>query len=344
MADDAEVVALIEKLIQSSAKDLNIVYGCRYLTTAGFVFNVHDIIVTFARERELIWKAKWSFTKFAFLYNRYLMPVCLFLSWIALSGFIGLHFNTTTCQVVLTLVVVLALLLCVIINGLILVRVISLWENQRWAIYTIVGGFIVSFGIVTVTLMVSLKTVIGNLVWNPVTTTCFPQKTTPLQPIGWGFSTLYSVVMLIAVCVNAFDRPRPVGQSLAQALNHDGVMFFAGYVFFQLINFCMTVTQNPRVGFMLIFFCWAMCSILANRLILRLQHLDSAAEALRVTARSPAPLTYAAAVTEYNRERGNDLTHRGASSPGSIKGSITEWESQEPRRLPVEVGQTQWTH
>jgi hypothetical protein len=88
-------------------------------------------------------------------------------------------------------------------------------------------------------------------------------------------------------------------------------------------------------------FCWAVSSILVSHLILRLQHLDSVAAALRVGARQVTPLTYAAAAAERDRERGADLI-RGGISQGSIKGDVAEWEL-EPRRLTIEVGRAQWT-
>jgi hypothetical protein len=61
----------------------------------GLVLVIYDHIVTFSAERRYIWPAPPSFRKYAFLVNRYSVPLCLFLSFLPLSGFIGLTFSDT---------------------------------------------------------------------------------------------------------------------------------------------------------------------------------------------------------------------------------------------------------
>jgi hypothetical protein len=60
---------------------------------AAFVIVLFDHISTFSAERSLIWPAVPSFTKYTFLINRYLVPVALLLSFLPLSGFLGLSFS-----------------------------------------------------------------------------------------------------------------------------------------------------------------------------------------------------------------------------------------------------------
>jgi hypothetical protein len=56
----------------------------------GLVILVYDHFVTFSSERRLIWTAPSSIAKFGFLINRYVVPVGMFITFIFLSGFIGL--------------------------------------------------------------------------------------------------------------------------------------------------------------------------------------------------------------------------------------------------------------
>jgi hypothetical protein len=54
---------------------------------AGLVILVRDIVVCFKRERQLIWSAPHSASKYIYLVNRYLSPLCYVTFFIPLSGF-----------------------------------------------------------------------------------------------------------------------------------------------------------------------------------------------------------------------------------------------------------------
>jgi hypothetical protein len=54
---------------------------------------VYDHVVTLPDEWYYIWSAPPSFHKYAFLVNRYSVPLCLLLAFMPISGFIGLTFS-----------------------------------------------------------------------------------------------------------------------------------------------------------------------------------------------------------------------------------------------------------
>lgn len=56
------------------------VNGWFVFTVIGTVMLIHDHIVTFSHERRFIWTAPRSMAKYAFLINRYIVPVGLFLA------------------------------------------------------------------------------------------------------------------------------------------------------------------------------------------------------------------------------------------------------------------------
>jgi hypothetical protein len=60
---------------------------------AGLVVLVRDCIVSFKSERQLIWGAPPSASKYIYLANRYLSPLCFLTFFIPLSGFSGLHLS-----------------------------------------------------------------------------------------------------------------------------------------------------------------------------------------------------------------------------------------------------------
>jgi hypothetical protein len=71
-------------------------YGLRSrAAVVGLVLLLTDYIASIRQERELIWRARPSVTKYIFLLNRYLIPACLVVIYLPLSGFLGLDFSTS---------------------------------------------------------------------------------------------------------------------------------------------------------------------------------------------------------------------------------------------------------
>jgi hypothetical protein len=60
------------------------------LTVVGLVILIRDCAVHCHAERELIWSMPPSFSKYIYLGNRYLSPLCFVVVWVPLSGFSGL--------------------------------------------------------------------------------------------------------------------------------------------------------------------------------------------------------------------------------------------------------------
>jgi hypothetical protein len=57
-----------------------------------------DLITSHSEERRLVWTAPRSWAKYAFLANRYLVPVCVVVAFLPLSGFIGLQLTNEVCN------------------------------------------------------------------------------------------------------------------------------------------------------------------------------------------------------------------------------------------------------
>jgi hypothetical protein len=110
----AAAVASIE-LMQAHRGDVNAALLARYvcrtrshllwqrappltnLTVAGLIVLVHDNITTFRAERNLVWPAMATFSKYGFLFNRYLVPFAFLVVFLPLAGFVGLTFSDLVC-------------------------------------------------------------------------------------------------------------------------------------------------------------------------------------------------------------------------------------------------------
>lgn len=99
LGDSTELIApMLDQLASDVESVSNAIYATRYLTSAsrrppsrdihvltlaradivmGLVLLLHDHVITFRLERRLIWTAPRSVAKYAFMINRYLVPVAL---------------------------------------------------------------------------------------------------------------------------------------------------------------------------------------------------------------------------------------------------------------------------
>jgi hypothetical protein len=113
----------------------------------ALIIVAHEHITSHHAERRLIWSAPSSFAKWAFLANRYFVLISLFISFIASSGFDGIVFSDTvrtryamaftftqvplqSCRALWATVGVILMLSLALANGLIAMRVITLWDHH----------------------------------------------------------------------------------------------------------------------------------------------------------------------------------------------------------------------
>jgi hypothetical protein len=64
----------------------------------ALVILITDLITSHSEERRLVWTAPRSWAKYAFLANRYLVPVGVAVAFLPLCGFIGLEFTSQVCD------------------------------------------------------------------------------------------------------------------------------------------------------------------------------------------------------------------------------------------------------
>jgi hypothetical protein len=115
----------------------------------GLVLLLAHLASTLKDERRLIWSAKPSATKYAFLCYRYLIPALMFFFFISQSGFTGIHFTNAVrlilhiildaimfitpqaCGAIIAIVAVISAAMQFLGSGLVLRHVIGLWQHNR---------------------------------------------------------------------------------------------------------------------------------------------------------------------------------------------------------------------
>jgi hypothetical protein len=118
-------------------------------------------VKSFTQERDFVWSKPSSFTKYTFLLNRYLVPVCFFVLFISFSGFKGLNFSDSVsirylvvsmqlntqfqaCHWIISIITAMHPCSLALGNILMIARVVNLWDHNQVGILLIMLNMIVS--------------------------------------------------------------------------------------------------------------------------------------------------------------------------------------------------------
>ncbi|KAI5115002.1 hypothetical protein M0805_005178 [Coniferiporia weirii] len=199
----------------------------RYLSGVGLAVLLYDHILSFDDEVRLVWQAKPSFAKKAFLLNKYLVPAVL-LVWANLMNlFTSNGVADSTCRRFFVFSSLAGIISIGIANVLVLLRVISLWDRNRSIAILLGSGFLISFGATFGLMVVVAVRMSPGVAYNAQLHMCIATTETKILPAVWASPMLFEILVLIFVCWNAFDRPRSSDTPLTRSLARDGMGFFS---------------------------------------------------------------------------------------------------------------------
>ncbi|KAL5528244.1 hypothetical protein ACEPAF_7380 [Sanghuangporus sanghuang] len=243
----------------------------RYLNGIGLVVMLYDHILTFSEEVRLVWQAKPSFAKWLFLANRYLVPMMLIGVALFMNNFSNNSLATTTsCRRFFVITSLFGIISVGIANVLVLLRVVNLWERSSRIACIMFFGFMVSFCATSALMVVVLVKLIPGVVYFPGVHMCV--STMPVTEIKalWAAPMLFEVLVLLAVCLNAFDRPHAQNCEVKRALARDGIGFFAALTVLRVFNLLLATLARPSLIVLGVYFVWAMTTLVLNRALLNI--------------------------------------------------------------------------
>ncbi|KAI0733126.1 hypothetical protein C8Q72DRAFT_895175, partial [Fomitopsis betulina] len=237
----------------------------------GLVVLLYDHALTFGEEVRLVWFAPRSLTKYAFLFNRYLVLATLLCVACALCGFVGDLFTDTVCKHFIFTVSMLAVISIGIANMLVLLRVVILWDEHPVVLKLMVAAYITSFVTQAVTIIITLIKILPGVAWSSAAGTCVAAYSSRLIVAVWASPMLFELFVLISTSWNALDRPTSAQTPLTKALHSDGILYFAAVSLLRLFNVILSGLSISRPSFTLlgVFFVWAMTTTIVNRSLLQ---------------------------------------------------------------------------
>jgi len=262
-------------IIEAAYEGFREANATRYLSGIGLVLLLYDHILTFDDEVRLVWKARRSFARSAFLVNRYLVACALI--WVAftMNDWSGSGISDKVCRRVYGVTALLGITSIALANILVSLRVIDLW-GRTLRIKILMASGILSCFLTTFTLMtVALAKLLPTAVYNDVVRMCAPTIKPPEYAAAWGSSMIYEVLVLASVWLNALDTPRTLDSRLTQSLHRDGFSFFALVTVFRIFNMVMAAAAPPSLMLVGSFFVWSMTTLVLNRLLLNILEASS---------------------------------------------------------------------
>jgi len=242
-------------------------FATRYLSASGLVILLFDHALTFSDEVDLVWKSsRRSFSKYAFLTNRYLVPVVLLALAVSMCGFV--RFSDAACRYLIVVSAVLGIISIGMANILILLQVVWLWDKNRTVRNLLAGGFILSFSATSVFMFVALHKLFDGIRYSSLVHMCSSTTQTRALIVVWASPMLFEALVLVLTLWNSVDRPRHEQTTLTRVLLNDGIAFFFILSLLRAMNLIFAAVGSVSKSMMSICFVWAMITVTLNRCIL----------------------------------------------------------------------------
>jgi len=258
-------------VIQQDFRDAN---AARYLSGIGLVLLLWDHAITFADEVQLIWKARPSFAKYAFLVNRYLVACDLFTAAFFMNHFSSTPISDKTCKIFFVVSPMLGVLSIGLANILVLLRVLTLWDRDRGVVKLMTIGFLVSFAATTGTMIAAVTIFLPGIRFDTTLHMCITTESSKVLTGVWASPMVFEILVLAATCMNSLTTPRKSDTALRNALHRDGIAFFSTITILRTFNLVVAAVAPPPLILLGMFFVWAMTTLTLNRSLLNIQKAE----------------------------------------------------------------------
>ncbi|KAI0360916.1 hypothetical protein OH77DRAFT_1418961 [Trametes cingulata] len=264
----------MEQLLSLSGSVFQDLAASRYMSAVGLIVLLYDHCLTFGDEVAYVWPAPATFAKYTFLLNRYTVLGTLLAVAYEMCGFVDTTFSDLRCKQFIFICSMLSIVSIGIANLLILQRVVILWEHRPIILKIMTTGYLLSFTLQVVTMVVTLVNVLPNIQWGGPLGMCVATKSSHILVAVWASPLVFEMFVLTSTALNALDRPRTVELPIIKALHSDGLGFFLAITCCRTLNLVLAALSRPSLTFLGVFFIWAMTTTILNRLLLHLRRAE----------------------------------------------------------------------
>jgi len=235
---------------------------------------LYDHSLAISDERIYLWKAPPSFAKYAFVINRYLVPLLLLAIIHETCGFNGSLYSDKGCRRFLSSLSMLSTISIATANILILLRVLLLWKGNlqmKIFLYSVCGVSVCTFFSMMLLTIIKIS---PGIQWNPDVKMCITTTKTTFMTATWAAPLLFDLAALASVVWNTISSPRSAKVPFTGALRKDGITFFLAVIFLQLCNMVFATIARPSLCLTTVFFVWSAVTMILNRSLIRMRKME----------------------------------------------------------------------
>ncbi|KAG9043075.1 hypothetical protein FS837_010059 [Tulasnella sp. UAMH 9824] len=244
----------------------------RYVGVAGYTILIYDHILTFPTEVELVWRKPKGHVTYAFLFNRYLVPLVIAVGIFQMSG-LGRNIPPAFCHAWLYTEGACMMLCYGIAHYMASLRVRALHSARPWVDRTLLtaGALYVSVT-VSVTLAI-LVNVAKSFTWDPTFNACNGTPTSYMHgswiPGLFFESVLFALIILKAVR----DWRRDLSFPITRLLYRDGFLYFGVMAGCSVFNIIASTALKSTYILLAKYFCFSLVTVMSSRIVLNLRTL-----------------------------------------------------------------------
>jgi len=90
----------------------------------------------------------------------------------------------------------------------------------------------------------------------------------------WAGMVTFDLFVLAMVFANAVNKPYRQNMEVVHSLYRDGIKYFAALLCMRVVNLLLTIFSTPGEVLVIIFFLWAMVSIILSRFLLTVKAME----------------------------------------------------------------------
>lgn len=238
----------------------------RYLTAAGLIVVIYDLIESFPDELELVWKGRVGIERTLYLVHRHVIVAGLICAAQMTSGFVDM--SDLVCHGLFGVIAVFMMIGICCADAMASMEVWMYWDLSagfmKWISVPFILQCAATVGFSCWTLRTSIR---GALAYDPQSATC-AFVTAPRSIIGcWAAGLIFEVILLASAVYNILDKPRPFHLSITHLVCRDACYLFV-VLGLRAVNLVLSATREQDTFFIPAFCTWALVSVIVNRFIL----------------------------------------------------------------------------
>ncbi|KAG8994646.1 hypothetical protein FRB90_000370 [Tulasnella sp. 427] len=268
----AESLAQQEALIKALVTGFKDLQTSRFVAVAGYSILLYDHFLTFPTEVALIWRKPKSTVSYAFLFNRYAIPVVVA---IGIFQIIGLAANVPHrfCHIWLYVEGSFQIICYGIAHFLASLRVRALHSARPWVDRILwISGALYALPTIATTFAV-LANIAKTYGWDETTDIC---TGTPLPWMYWCWipGLLLEIVLFGLIILKAVrDWRRDISFPITRLLYRDGFLYFGMMAACSVFNIIAWSALRPTLFALAKYFAFTMVAVMSSRIVLNLRTL-----------------------------------------------------------------------